>query len=250
MVTGSGWSNYGTTICFVNEHMNEAIAGDPNHPLLAPEIRPLIPITKAQIDADRARRWVAACETNHGDTCNPHWSHSVDSAIPGLEVLRLIDVVDGRLVELRGPCRYLTLSYVWGGVNNVRLTSSNRASLMKEGSLQTIWQLLPRTVQDAVEVVKLLEERFLWIDALCLVQNDPVDMQSGIQLMDLIYEKAALCIVAASGDNANAGLPGVHRGNRLVTNHIEQIRPGIKLGVYNELDHLLRPSTYNRRAWT
>ena len=212
-----------------------------------------IPITDSQLDVSRARSWISACENNHEETCNSRSGpsfQSFGSFLPGLEVLRLIDVVKGCLVELREPCRYVTLSYVWGGVNNVRLTSSNRATLMKEGVLRTIWGHLPRTVQDAIDIVKALDERFLWVDALCLVQNDAADMYNSIEVMDLIYESAALCIIAASGDNANAGLPGVRSGNRLVTNRVEQIQPGIKLAVYSDLDHVLRPSAYNRRGWT
>ncbi|PMD22783.1 HET-domain-containing protein [Hyaloscypha hepaticicola] len=207
-------------------------------------------LADSQMDVTRARGWISACENNHGDTCNPRWSLSSVAAIPGLEVLRLIDVVSECLVEAREPCRYLTLSYVWGGVNNVRLTSNKKNSLMEKGVFRTIWHLLPRTIKDAIEVVRALGERFLWVDALCLVQNDAVDMQNGIEMMDLIYERAALCLIAASGDSANAGLPGARLGNRFVMSHVEQILPGIQLVVYNELDHVLRSSTYNRRGWT
>ena len=238
---GSGWTGYGTAICFVNDAIPPT-SGD--------EVCSFIPILGSQLDVSRARGWITACESYHGDTCDPKRRQSVTPIIPGLEVLRLIDVRKGCLVEVRSHCRYLTLSYVWGGVNNVRLTSSNMASFKVEGVLQTIWNLLPRTIQDAIEIVKALGERFLWIDALCLIQNDAVDMRSGIEVMDLIYETAVVSIIAASGDNANSGLPGVLAGSRLASNHIEQIEPGVRLAIYNELDHLLRPSAYNRRAWT
>jgi len=240
---GPGFYGYGTALNFVNE----SNGAQPSSSL--PRAHSFIPIAQSRLDVSRARSWISACEDNHGDSCNLKWNHS-GAFIPGIEALRLVDVANECLVELRGPCRYLTLSYVWGGVNNVRLTSSNKTSLMKNGVLQTIWDMLPRTVQDAIEFVKALGERFLWVDALCLIQNDTVDMRSGIEVMDLIYEKAALCLIAAYGDSANAGLPGVSGGTRLVTNHVEQIQPGITLAVYNDLDHLLRPSTYNRRAWT
>jgi hypothetical protein len=206
-------------------------------------------LADSQMDVTRARGWISACENNHGDTCNPRWSLSSVAAIPGLEVLRLIDVVSECLMEARGPFRYLTLSYVWGGVNNVRLTSNKKNSLMEKGVFRTIWHLLPRTIKDVIEVVRALGERFLWVDALCLVQNDAVVMQNGVEMMDLIYGRAALCLIAASGDSANAGLPGARLGNRFVMSHVEQILPGIQLVVYNELDHVLRSSTYNRRGW-
>jgi hypothetical protein len=232
VISIDGMSN-GTTIRFVDE----ATFSD-------------ILLADSQLDWNRARRWILACENNHGDICNPRWNLSATTAISGLEVLRLIDVVNGCLVETRNPCRYLTLSYVWGGVNNVRLTSSNKEFLMEKGVLRTIWRLLPRTIRDAIEVVQALGGGLLWVDALCLVQNDAVDMQNGIEVMDLIYERAALCIVAASGDSADAGLPGARLGNRFVTSRVERILPGIQLVVHNELDHVLRSSSYNRRGWT
>lgn len=190
---------------------------------------------------EQGSQLILACENNHGETCNSESGSSFGVFLPGIELLRLINVVDGFLVDIQEPCRYVTLSYVWGGVNNVQQTSSNRTTLIKKGVLQTIW--LPRTVQDAIDIVKALNERFIWVDALCLVQNDAADMQNGIGVMDLIYERAALCITAVFGDSANAGLPGVSGGSRLVTNRIEQIKPGIKLTVYKDLDHVLGFST-------
>jgi hypothetical protein len=240
-----GMSGIGTMICFVNESA---------HPISMPRVRSFLPLV-GPLDLKRARRWISVCEKDHGNLCNPQWSQithipSAGPIIPGLEVLRLIDVADGCLVEFQNPCRYLTLSYVWGGVPNFRLTTGNKSSLMQPGVLQKNWAKLPSTIQDAVDIVKVLNERFLWIDVLCLVQNDGTDMRSGIEVMDLIYERSVLSIIAASGDSANAGLPGVRAGSRFITNHVERIQPGIKLAIYNELDHLLRPSTYSRRAWT
>ncbi len=233
----------GTRICFVNES---------TPPNALSRFRSFLTDLAPQLDLERVRRWISVCVHDHGNHCNPIWSQSTlsRSPIPGLEVLRLVDVVDGCLVEVRGPCKYLTLSYVWGGVPNFRLTTSNKSSLMQSGVLQSIWDMLPRTIQDAIDLTKLLKERYLWIDALCLVQNDRADLQKGVDVMDMIYERAIMTIIAAAGDNANASLPGVREGSRFIIQHVEQIKPGVKLAVYNDLDHLLWPSTYNRRAWT
>jgi hypothetical protein len=240
LVTGDG---FGTKICFVDEL---------NNPNSATQRGSFLANSRPELDLDRVRRWMSACIHDHGDYCNPIWSHLSPSGspIPGLGVLRLVDVINGCLVEVRSPCRYLTLSYVWGGFPNFRLTTSNKSRLMQRGILQSIWKMLPRTVQDSIDLVKALGEHYLWIDALCLVQNDGTDLQKGVDIMDLIYERAVMTIVAAAGDNANACLPGVREGSRFITQHIEQIKPGVELAVYNDLDHLLRLSTYNRRAWT
>jgi hypothetical protein len=82
--------------------------------------------------------------------------------------------------------------------------------------------MLPRTIQDAVDFVKALQERYLWIDALCLVQNDGADLQKGVDVMDLIYERAIMNIVATAGDNADASLPGVREDSRFITHNVEQ----------------------------
>ena len=63
--------------------------------------------------------------------------------------------------------------------------------------------------------------------------------------MDLIYERAIMTVVAAAGGNANAGLPRVREGNRFITQHVEQIKPGVKLAVYSrDVGREQRPSDF------
>lgn len=73
---------------------------------------------------------------------------------------------------------------------------------------------LPQTVRDAITVVRIIGERFLWVDALCIVQDDETEKMASISAMDQIYRCAALTIIAASGADANAGLIGVNPGSR------------------------------------
>jgi hypothetical protein len=133
-VTGDGPDGIGTRICFVNE------SSDPNS---ATQRGSFLTNSRPELDLGRVRRWMWACIHDHGDYCNPIWSHLSPSGppIPGLGVLRLVDVINGCLVEVRSPCRYLTLSYVWGGVPNFRLTTSNKSRLMQRGILQSIWKM-------------------------------------------------------------------------------------------------------------
>jgi hypothetical protein len=56
----------------------------------------------------------------------------------------------------------------------------------------------------------MLGVQYLWVDSLCIMQ-DTVDKHDQIQQMDKIYQEALLCIVAAAGRDANAGLPGVSK---------------------------------------
>jgi hypothetical protein len=54
------------------------------------------------------------------------------------------------------------------------------------------------------------------------VQNDGADLQKGVDVMDLIYERAIMNIVATAGDNADASLPGVREDSRFITHNVEQ----------------------------
>lgn len=53
-------------------------------------------------------------------------------------------------------------------------------------------------------------QRYIWVDALCIVQDDNEDKMHEIQRMHEIYSQAELTIVAATGDGANSGLEAIN----------------------------------------
>lgn len=83
------------------------------------------------------------------------------------------------------------------------------------------------------------------MDSLCIVQDDdPNTKQAMISSMDIVYDNALMTIIAASGDNANAGLPGVSYGSRNRLQAIEIIKPGMKLAYARNLTDLIQSSIY------
>ena len=73
---------------------------------------------------------------------------------------------------------------------------------------------LSKTIEDAISLTQRLDERFLWIDALCVLQDDDDDKSRRIHEMDHIYSSACCTTVAAFGNDSNAGLPGVSPASR------------------------------------
>jgi hypothetical protein len=65
---------------------------------------------------------------------------------------------------------------------------------------------LPRTLQDAIIICRLLEISYLWIDAFCIVQGDTQDWTIESSNMDHIYSGAAMTLIAAASLHANYGL--------------------------------------------
>ncbi|RDL32964.1 uncharacterized protein BP5553_08403 [Venustampulla echinocandica] len=208
----------------------------------------LKPVIEAEFDVGRLSEWISICSQAHSERCTLK-ALDFERSFPGLDFLRFIDVRQDSIVELRTVPRYLALSYVWGEVANVRLTTGNRLSLLLPGAIRKIWYKIPQTIRDAIELVRRLDARYLWVDTLCLMQNDPTDLTSGVNVMDQVYERSWVAIIAASGHNANAGLPGIREGSRFVS-RATRITGEVSVGLYVPLDRLLKRSVYTSRAWT
>lgn len=107
----------------------------------------------------------------------------------------------------------MALSYVWGSSPTVTLVKANKTSLLEPGSFRRLQ--LPRTIADSMRLVDQLGLQHLWVDALCIIQDDADDQSYQIRNMSTMYSSAFLTIVAASGEDANAGLPGLDSSTRL-----------------------------------
>ncbi|KAF1984593.1 HET-domain-containing protein [Aulographum hederae CBS 113979] len=162
--------------------------------------------------------------------------------------LTLIDVFSERLVEKTSEMRYVALSYVWG--KNVVLQSrmENFAQLREPGALDST-SGVARVVLDAMEVVRQLGERYLWVDALCIIQDDAGNKHTNISQMDKVYSQCVFTIVAAACQNSDSPLPGVHPGSR----GPQISEPAHNLRLLKDppsLADVLSTSTYDTRAWT
>ena len=58
-----------------------------------------------------------------------------------------------------------------------------------------------------------------------------------------------MTIVAATGDNANAGLPRVRKKSRNCVQMVEELRPGLRLTCPKHITDLLNNSVYESRGW-
>lgn len=113
---------------------------------------------------------------------------------------------------------------------------------------------MPRTVRDAADLVYFLGEQYLWVDALCINQRDAEEKQIIVASMGAIYRAAIMTIVATSGSDADAGLPGVHSGIRTGDDVVTIALPEQDLALANHrfkcLEDILSSCTWRSRAWT
>ncbi|KAL2268743.1 hypothetical protein VTJ83DRAFT_3589 [Remersonia thermophila] len=101
--------------------------------------------------------------------------------------------------------RYLTLSYRWGDGNDPSRTT---ALNLKQRTRAIHLADLPRTIQDAILVTRSLRMRYIWIDAVCIIQsseNDPGDFDIEGRKMAAYYSNSYCTIAATSADDAAEG---------------------------------------------
>ena len=180
-------------------------------------------VTIPHIKYDLVKKWYNDC--NDGN-CGLNPSKSYGREMP--KSFRLIDVDSDCIVHAVQKPRYVALSYVWDAARALRNTNDIRKDLEVKGSLLKRAEELPNTIKDAISLTQQLGEQYLWVDSLCVIQDDPDDQAQQIAAMDLIYSCAVLTIVAALGDTADAHLAGMTSNPREFRQHIEMIQ-GINL---------------------
>lgn len=145
------------------------------------------------------RSWMEECRSQGGHgNCRP---------VP-FTPLRLVTVgLDGkplRLVERddrTAGTEYATLSYCWGDSLPLRTTKQSLAGFLEAIPVD----LVPKTFTDAIHIARRLGIPHIWIDALCIVQDDEVEWQSEAAQMSKIYQGSQLTITATQSASSSHG---------------------------------------------
>lgn len=123
------------------------------------------------------------------------------------ERIKLV-VTDEVLATSGETIDYAVLSYCWGTTPAFITTPATLSSRLKGFDFAE----MPQTLRDTVEVARNMGYRYLWIDALCILQgsrHDTVaaaDWRYEAARMHSIYGNACLCIVAAGASSSDQGL--------------------------------------------
>src|ERR1700733_13859768 len=127
------------------------------------------------------------------------------SNIPNISPTRIINVANGqlRLEEpeiLQEP--YVALSHCWGSSN---LPKGTKAT-MKLLKIGIDWNTLTQTFRDAIMLTRKLGFHYIWIDSLCIIQDDENDWRVEASKMAGIYENAVLVVSATASRDSSEGL--------------------------------------------
>ena len=204
------------------------------------------------------RTWLSMCEGSHS-MC---WWTGPKASLR----LRLFDVKFRCVRQFQlspdNTVRYVALSYVWGSqTQRLTLSRANHKVLSEKGAINV--DEISRTISDAAVAVEMLGERYLWVDALCILQDDQDDLAEQIPIMGQIYTRSLVTIMAAASIDSNSGLPGVSTQARSTQRISEPLNGGVLLRTcrpnYRENPQdvpgsgktdYLKNSKWNTRGWT
>jgi len=96
---------------------------------------------------------------------------------------------------------YSALTYCWGGDQKIKTTRVT----IQEGRREIQFTELPRTIQNAIEITRELGIPYLWVDSLCIVQDDAEDARREIAKMAYVYMGAIVTISAATANHSGKG---------------------------------------------
>lgn len=164
---------------------------------------------------EKVKSWISECISEHSKCRQSISGEKIDdrlaeSVLPGrviyitpIGTLKLMEPTPGQ----RG--RYVALSYCWGDTSArpfLKLTKSNIAAFRRD----IPHARLPKTIQDAIETTKRLGLQLLWVDALCIIQDqtDKSDWTAAVNDMGRIYQRASLTIAILGERNSFTGFLG------------------------------------------
>jgi len=129
--------------------------------------------------------------------------------------IRILDLGDPRVqdtstmkLKVSGGERghYIALSYRWGANAGGGSTLLTTTTLLADRLKGIPWQDIPQTFRDAIKLSWALGVRYLWIDSLCILQDDEADWDKEAASMAEVYENSFLTVAATLGPDNKATL--------------------------------------------
>jgi hypothetical protein len=189
--------------------------------------------------ASKIVNWLNACSEHHPH-CRLNDTPTLPTRVVDIQTMSLYTSLPGEAAE------YTALCYCWGGDQPFRTTKCTLSTKLDHISPTS----LPKTFQDAVSVTRQLGLRYLWIDSLCIVQDDPLDKARELSTMHTIYKNATIVIAAEFPTNVNQGFllqqPFEEESIKLPFGHEGGLKGRIHLGPNPSIAEY---EALNTRAW-
>ncbi|KAJ4397061.1 hypothetical protein N0V93_001285 [Gnomoniopsis smithogilvyi] len=211
--------------------------------------QPIRPRGSEQEVLDRLATWLRQRESEVPRSSSNYDEPSLPTRVLDLGALDNSDPArlesNLRLLETSGQHgRYVTLSYSWGGYKDCRTLTNN----YEDRKLGIPFKSLPPVFQQAIKVTRGLGIRYLWIDALCIIQEDAEDWSREATRMSDVYWLSAVRLAVTSSRNPTEPFfpPREHISVKMP--HLRLQGPSLDLGFHSPLPAHLLPKTEEEKV--
>lgn len=107
--------------------------------------------------------------------------------------------------DIKPGTKYVALSHCWGEQEHWPKCLTTIETL-EERMSHIPWDIIPQTFRDAIIFTRQLGLEYIWIDSVCIVQNDHKDWERESMLMDSVYANAFVTFAAVASPDSRGGL--------------------------------------------
>ncbi|KAE8823051.1 hypothetical protein PTNB73_10368 [Pyrenophora teres f. teres] len=153
------------------------------------------------------REWLTECKSHHS-SCRKTLKSDIPLSARILAIQELgrenyiVKLISTDRIDLHNE-PYLVLTHVWGGIEIRCKTTGDKVSLYQDIGIN--FDTLPKTFQDAVRVTAAIGFQYLWIDSLCIIQDDKGDWERESAKMSAIFRAGTITLSATVSENSHGG---------------------------------------------
>jgi hypothetical protein len=146
---------------------------------------------------------------------------------------------------------YICLSHCWGMTQCLTTTTST----LEERTRGIPWGDFPPTFQDAISLSRYLGIQYIWIDSLCIIQDNKPDWQREAALMGSVYGNSYLTIAATASSNSSGGLFRCHKSSLYKSRNVIEITPVVLVrrplphNLFERLDYQFNDTSTSHEAF-
>lgn len=140
--------------------------------------------------------WLNNCSIDH-TTCRQNSLAEKPTRLIDVDSVRLVDGLTCDKTQ-----RYAALSHYWGAGRPYIVTTTVN---LQQFNNKIYLQAMPQNFQDAIFATRRLNVRYLWIDSLCIIQDDMSDWAHEASKMGNYYRNAFIVLSSLSATNTSTG---------------------------------------------
>ncbi|KAG8355548.1 hypothetical protein FVEN_g6473 [Fusarium venenatum] len=248
-----------------NDHCPISFYLNPDHMSPAPRQAqlglPVLPKLGSPQEFALLNEWINLCDRTHdcvsrgsdGEPLNQMPTRLIHVGTTDAPSLHLVETAKENITG-----NYIALSHCWGKLSKQERFCTYIDNI--QGFKQHIpFDELPQTFKDAVITTRALKVRYLWIDSLCIIQEDPPDWKIEAARMEDVFN-SAYCTIAASSSASSLDGFLIHRRERAVigintskgplylAEAIDDFREDVEKGILNTRGWVFQERALSRRT--